>query len=69
MNGQVTLGIGSRSLVDVIRVTDEDSDPSELRLILKMDASNGWFEINNVRTSVGVGCAGCRQIRLKIFSV
>lgn len=46
---RLLVGIGSRVVVNVIRVTDDDTSLDDVFLTLVMAPANGWFELNEVR--------------------
>ena len=43
--------LGSRALVNVIAVSDQDTSMSEILVTLTMEPANGWFENNMVRNA------------------
>ncbi|CAK8671603.1 unnamed protein product [Clavelina lepadiformis] len=46
---RLLVGIGSRVVVNVIRVTDDDTSLDDVFLTLVMAPANGWFELNGER--------------------
>jgi len=51
INGPLVLEIGSRGLVDVLHVSDQDTEISKLFVALTLEPANGWFE-NNLVSSI-----------------